>query len=62
MDPRVAVEVTAGFAITFAFGTREVVSTWNPMKLPTRDVEQTVTSMKTKKFGINAVYEPVDKT
>lgn len=46
-----------GTATTFAFGTREVVSTWKPMKLPkSQDIEETVASMNGTNFGMNVVF------
>ncbi|KAF1993219.1 hypothetical protein P154DRAFT_527922 [Amniculicola lignicola CBS 123094] len=57
LDPRIAVEVTQGTATTFAFGTKEVVSTWNPMRLPKlQDVEETVGRMESINFGMNVAY------
>ncbi|PVI02629.1 hypothetical protein DM02DRAFT_641106 [Periconia macrospinosa] len=57
LDPRIAVEVTKGTATTFAFGTKEVVGAWRPMRLPkSQDIEKTVTSMEGTNFGMNVAY------
>ncbi|KAF2182597.1 hypothetical protein K469DRAFT_752086 [Zopfia rhizophila CBS 207.26] len=57
LDPRIAVEVKEGTATTFAFGTKEVVSTWSPMRLPkSQDIEQTVARMEGTNFGMNVAY------
>ncbi|PVH90668.1 hypothetical protein DM02DRAFT_547351 [Periconia macrospinosa] len=57
LDPRIAVEVTKGTATTFAFGTKEVISTWNPMRLPkSQDIEETIAGMEGTNFGMNVAY------
>lgn len=58
VDPRVVVTITEGNAITFAFGTKEVVSTaWKPMELSqSQDIKQAVTHMESENFGMNVTY------
>jgi len=56
VDPRVVITITAGDAITFAFGTKEVTNTaWTPMLLPW-SLKQTVTDMESENFGMNVTY------
>jgi hypothetical protein len=57
VDPRVAITIMEGNAITFAFGTKEVSTAWTPMKLSqSQDIKQAVTNMESENFGMNVTY------
>lgn len=57
LDPRTAVEIADGSTITFAFGTKDVVSqAWVPMKIVrTAEIEEVIATMEGGNFGMNVV-------
>ncbi|KAK2005405.1 hypothetical protein LZ32DRAFT_510089, partial [Colletotrichum eremochloae] len=55
IDARTAFQITAGTAITFAFGKEDAVRMWRPMQLP-RSLKHHVTSMESQTLRINVTY------
>ncbi|KAI3531990.1 hypothetical protein CABS03_10678 [Colletotrichum abscissum] len=55
IDARTAFQITAGTAITFAFGKEDAAKLWRPMQLP-RSLEHHVTSMESRTLRINVTY------
>ncbi|KAK1722914.1 uncharacterized protein BDZ83DRAFT_753932 [Colletotrichum acutatum] len=55
LDARTAFQITAGTAITFAFGKEDAAKYWSPMPLP-RSLEHHVSSMESPTLRVNVIY------